>query len=584
MTMTMAGTGKDGREYPTIPEIFERTVRRHGEKLAIAAPPPEGIRAGLVGEYAEITYRELQELSDRVASGLARRGIKPDDKVAILSRPRPEMAAAILGIHKAGAVAVPLDPLLQAAEIHRLLTQTDSVAALVSGELLPRVEGLATLQFLVALDPVEKKPKRVLAWEEFLSDAPPPLREVSPEDLAVLLCTSGTTGDAKAVMLTHRNLTSNVEGVLERLDVSHEDVVISIAPWNHSFGLITLLTVLRVGATIVWTNDYANLAQIMTRYRATILVAVPKLYHAMYERVMGAIEESRVRSFLSRVAPRVIGWQLKRKMAGGRLRFFASGSAPLSPHVIEGFRRLGVGMIEGYGMTEASPVLTFSTPFNDKPGSVGPPLPNVELRLLNPNEEGIGELLARGPNIMRGYYKNPERTREVLDEEGWLHTGDLAYIDEDGWVYIKGRCKSVIVLDTGKNVYPEEIEWELSHSPYIEEILVRAGRRKGMEVIQALVYPNWEAIGKPLPKEEVRRLIWQEIRKHNENLAQYKRIKSEQDVIIVDQPFEKTSLKDIKRFLYVDSNPPSTLERGQEQEQEQEQEHAKNDDTPRAGA
>jgi long-chain acyl-CoA synthetase len=207
-------------------------------------------------------------------------------------------------------------------------------------------------------------------------------------------------------------------------------------------------------------------------------------------------------------------------------------------------------MIEGYGMTEASPVLSFSTPFNDKPGSVGPPLPNVELKLLHPNEEGIGELLARGPNIMRGYYKNPERTREVLDEEGWLHTGDLAYIDEDGWVYIKGRCKSVIVLETGKNVYPEEIEWELSHSPYIEEILVRAGRRKGTEVIQALVYPNWEAIGKPLSKEEVRRLIWEEIRKHNENLAQYKRIKSEHDVIIVDQPFEKTSLKDIKRFLY----------------------------------
>ncbi len=543
--------------YPTILEVLERSARRHGDQRAVATPPPEGARAGLVGEYAEIRYRDLQELSDRVAAGLAQRGIRPEDKVAILSRPRPEWIATTLGIHKAGAIAVPLDPMLQTAEIHRLLTQTDSVAAIVSGDLVDRVEGLATLQFVVVLDPVEKRPKRVLAWEEFLSDKTPPLREVSPQDLAFLLCTSGTTGDAKAVMLAHENLTSNIEGVLHRLRVTEEDVVVSIAPWNHSFGLIALLAALRVGALLVWTNDYANLAEIMKRYRATILVAVPKLYHAMYDRVIQAIEESRMRSLVSRVAPRLIGWQLKRKMAGGRLRFFASGSAPLSPHVIQGFRRLGVGMIEGYGMTEASPVLTFSTPFNDKPGSVGPPLPNVELRLLNPNEEGIGELLARGPNVMRGYYKNPERTREVLDEEGWLHTGDLAYIDEDGWVYIKGRCKSVIVLDTGKNVYPEEIEWELSHSPYIEEILVRSGRRKGMEVIQALVYPNWETIGKSLSKEEVRRLIWEEIRKHNENLAHYKRIKSEQDVIIVDQPFEKTSLKDIKRYLYVQPKSPS---------------------------
>lgn len=539
--------------YPTILEVFKRSVHDHGDRRAVVTPAERGRGR----EYVELTYRELDELSDRVAAGLVHQGIRPDEKVAVLARPRPEWLAAVLGIHKAGAVAVPIDPLLKAAEVHRLIAACDALGAIVSGDLFPLVEGLETLEFVVHLDTdgeIETDGRwRVLPWREFLIDRPPPHRELEPGDLAFMLYTSGTMGDAKAVMLAHENVTANIYGVLDRLDVSSDDVVISIAPWNHSFGLIALIAVLWVGGTLVYTNDYLRLADVMKRYGATMLVAVPKLYHSIFQRVEAAIEESPLRRMLQRFAPRVVGWTLKRKLAGGRLRFFVSGSAPLSPRVIRGFRRLGIGMIEGYGMTEASPVLTFSTPFNDKPGSVGPPLCNVELKVIDANDEGIGEVLVRGPNIMRGYYKNPKRTREVLDDDGWLHTGDLGYLDEENWLYIKGRRKNVIVLETGKNVYPEEIEWELSRIPYIEDVLVRSAKRKDTEVIQALVYPNWEEIGEPRPKEEVRRLIWEEIRKRSDHLASYKRIKSEQDVILVDEPFEKTSLKDIKRYLYAEA-------------------------------
>lgn len=530
-------------EYPTLIGVFEASVRAHGSKRALSTLSPQG-------GYDEISYLELAKLAESVASGLVHRGIGSGEKIAILSRPRPEWVASLLGILKAGAVAVPIDHLLKGCEIQRLLAACDVVGAIVSGELSPLVEGLNSLSFVVNLDLHEPSSNpRILSWEEFLVGKAPPSREISSKGVAVMLCTSGTTGDAKVVMLAHENITSNLSAIFERLEVSSSDVVLSIAPWNHSFGLVVLIATLWKGARLIYTNDYANLAEVMRRYQITVLVGVPKLYHAMYQRVEEAIRQSPWRRGLNYVAPRLLGWLLKRKLSSGRLRFFLSGSAPLSPQVVKGFRRLGVGMIEGYGLTEASPVLSFSTPFNDKPGSVGPPLPNVEFKLIELNDEGVGELLARGPNIMRGYYKNPQRTREVLDEEDWLHTGDLAYLDPEGWLYLKGRKKNVIVLDTGKNVYPEEIEWELGRSPYIEEVLVRGIKRNGTEVVQALVYPKWALIGSMTP-EEVRRLIWEEIKVRSQNLAVYKRIKSEQDVIIVDEPFEKTTLKDIKRHLY----------------------------------
>ncbi|MBI1730133.1 AMP-binding protein [Candidatus Acetothermia bacterium] len=529
----------------TIVEIFQKTAQANASKRAIMTLAPHG------KEYVEINFGELEKLSNQVAAGLVHLGVKPGQKIGILSKPRPEWAACMLGILKAGAIAVPIDPLLVQKEIHRLLGACDISGLIVAGDHYSDVEVTPMLDFVVSMD-ADRKPQQkiAIAWKDFLRDKPLPARRVRLEDLAIFLNTSGTTGNAKPVMLAHRNFVANLTGVMERLEITPSDVIISIAPWNHSFGLIVLFAACWTGATLIYTNDYANLAKIMLEHEPTILVAVPKLFHAIYQRVEQNLQASFVKKMLTRFAPKLIGKQLKRRLAGGRLRFFASGSAPLSPKVMEGFRRLGLGMIEGYGMTEATPVLTFSTPFNKKVGSVGPPLSNVQLKLIEQNEEGIGELLATGPNIMLGYYKNEARTREVLDNEGWLHTGDLASLDDDGWVYIRGRKKNVIVLDSGKNVYPEEVEWEVGRIPLIEDVLVRRAERKGVEVIQALIYPKHEELPPGLSKEEIKKLIWDAIKEKNPNLAQYKRIKSDQDIVIVDEPFEKTSLKDIKRYKY----------------------------------
>ena len=544
-------------EQSALVDVLSDALRRHRDKRAVCTE--------IVGssDVAQLTYGELDRESDAVAAGLEHWGVRPGDHVAILSKPRPEWVSSFLGVLKAGAVAIPIDPLLRKTEIHRLISATDAVAVIVSGEIYPHVSGLATQELTVVLDLDASELETngdFLAWDQFLSEASFTPRQRGSDDLAAMLCTSGTMGDAKSVMLTNGNITSNVRAVFDRLEVDSDDLMVTIAPWNHSFGLVALVAVLWKGATVVYTNNYANLADVMAKYGATVLVAVPKLYHSMYERLQERVDGSRLQRLLKRFAPRLVGRTIRQRMTGGRLRFFVSGSAPLSPEVATGFRKLGIGVVEGYGLTETAPVICFSDAFTPKVGTVGPPLDNVEATLIHTNEEGVGELLVRGPNVMQGYYKNERRTREILDEDGWLHTGDLAYIDADGWIYIKGRRKNVIVLETGKNVYPEEIEWELLHSPYIQEIVVRQSKRNGNDVIQALVYPNHAESGEELDHDELRSLIWGEIRQRNRHLATYKRIRSEQDVILVNEPFEKTTLEDVKRYLYQhqgDSASPS---------------------------
>jgi len=249
-----------------------------------------------------------------------------------------------------------------------------------------------------------------------------------------------------------------------------------------------------------------------------------------------------------------VGRKIKDSLTDGRLRFFISGSAPLDPKVALGFRRLGIGLLEGYGLTETSPVVCFCDPFSRKAGSVGAPIPGAEAKLIDVREDGVGELLIRGPIVMQGYYENHGATQEVIDDEGWFHTGDLAVIDSDGEIYLKGRAKHVIVLESGKNVYPEEVEWELSRIPYIEEVLVRGGKLNGQEVVQAVIYPNEEALEKDGHADAPLQAIWDAIKIRQGRLAPHKRIRRKEDVILVDEPFPKTSTMDIKRHLYKGGN------------------------------
>jgi long-chain acyl-CoA synthetase len=526
----------------TLVEMVERTLNRLGEKIALKIARHDG------SGYDQLSFADLKKKSDQFAATLKKRGLQKGEKFSIIGKPRTDWAIAFLGILKAGGVALPIDASWQAAEVQRVLREMDAVGVVVSDTPhYEMVKDQKQLQHIVTMDSLSGIPT-VSDWltEERLESY-----EGEPDEIAVMLCTSGTTGNAKGVMLSHENMVSNIESSLQRLDLDSQDVVLSIAPWYHVFGLITLLTVsLRVGGQLIYTDDYKNLPKYLLENRVSIVGGVPKLFHAMYEKLESTIQENRLARLMWRYAPTLLGTRIKRRLTGGnQLKYFLSGGAPLDAKVMRNLRRLGIGMVEGYGLTETSPVLTFSTPFNDKIGSVGPAIPGIEIRIDEPNEEGIGEIIVRGPNIMKGYYKNPEATKKVIDPDGWFHTGDLGYLDEDGWLYIKGRKKNIIVLEGGKNVYPEEVEFELKQIPLIEEILIKGGKRKGVEVIKAFVYPKPELLQKHKP-EELKQMIWEAVKEKSKDLAQYKRVHSQQDLIILDKPFEKSSKLDIKRYLY----------------------------------
>jgi len=523
----------------TVPEFFERSVRRVPDRPAIRNTHDKP------AEPEEISYKELGELVERAASGLAGHGIGKGDRVAIMSRPRIRFAAALLAVLRLGAWVVPLDPTLTRSEIEGLLDDAQARAVFTGSDGLDRVPETGVLR--IDFDDGEG----ALPFSELLAPETPPAVEIDPTDVAVLAYTSGTTGGAKGALLTHANLAADIEACLEVMPITQDDVFLTIAPWHHILGLTTaLLLPLYVGALTLYTDDYRSIAALLARHGVSIFTGVPKLYHAMYEKLLSEVHRSLLGRVMHRVAPRLVGRRIKNRLTGGNLRFFVSGSAPLDPRVSLGFRRLGIGLLEGYGLTETAPVVSFCDPFSRKGGSVGRPLPGIEVTLIDRGADGVGELLVRGPTVMAGYYKNDEATREAIDEEGWFHTGDLARIDQDGEIFLKGREKNVIVLESGKNVYPEEVEWEIGRIPYVEDVLVRRGSRGGREAVEAVVHPDRDALKADGRLDDAKDAIWDAIKRRQIRLAPHKRIRRKEDVVLTDEPFPKTSTMDIKRHLY----------------------------------
>jgi long-chain acyl-CoA synthetase len=312
---------------------------------------------------------------------------------------------------------------------------------------------------------------------------------------------------------------------------------------------MTLVCPLVTGAAATYTPVDRNLTEVMRRSKPTILLGVPKLFNVLYGRITESIEKSAIKHVIFHLSPTLMGRLIRHKLFGNQFRFFASGGAPLNPTVAAGLRHLGLGILEGYGLTETSPLLTMCEAFNDQPGMKT--IEDVEIRIDHPDDTGVGEVVARGPGVMAGYYKNPAATAEVLEADGWFHTGDLGSY-KNGRLVLCGRAKNVIVLDTGKNVYPEEIEWELVIIPSIEEIMVYEGERQGVPSVCAKIYPNWtflkaQGIKDPAAALEV---IWEAVKEKCENLAMFKRIKYKEALTLVEEPFQKSVKLDIKRHLY----------------------------------
>jgi len=505
----------------TLTQLFFTTVDRHAGLAA-------AFRSKVGGAWVSITHRAARDRVQAISLGLRELGIKPGDKVAIISENRPEWVLSDYACLCARATDVPIYPTLTAKQTEYILRDSESVAAFCSttaqvDKVLEAKSALPGLKHVVAFDSAaaaQRPGVTALAALEAKGRAAAPRHPqwkqealaAQPDDLATLIYTSGTTGDPKGVMLSHHNIWSNVQAVLQMIPIGSGDECLSMLPLSHSYERMVDYTLFQAGVIINFAESFDTVATNLGEVKPTVVLSVPRLYEKVYGRVLeNALSGSAIKRTIFFWAKRTGeqwatlslaglpipgGLALKKKVAdrlvfaklqartGGRIRFFVSGAAPLSADIAKFFYSAGLPIIEGYGLTESSPVLTLNPLDRIKLGTVGRAIPGVELKTAQD-----GEILARGPNIMQGYYKLPDATKETIDAEGWLHTGDIGELDSDGYLKITDRKKELIKTAGGKYIAPQPIEGMVKRNKFVANALLYGDRRKFPIV---LVVPNFD--------------------------------------------------------------------------------------------
>ena len=506
---------RTGESIMTLISMFEDAVQQYGNKAALAHKPRGGT-------YEDISYTEFGASVDAFSKGLNALGVQKDDRVAMLSENRPEWAISDFGILKTGAVNVPMFSTLTAAQVGYILKDSGAKIICVSTEKqLEKVASIRdevpTLEQVIIFDAIEgETPEGVLQFDavcELVGEAV--ANDSHEDDVATIIYTSGTTGNPKGVMLTHANFIFNFQACKSLIEVRETDVLLSFLPLSHVFERLGGHYVpLFSGAKVAYAESTFTVAQNMKEIAPTVMLSVPRLYETMHERILRAVQEgsplkqkifhwgvsvgsavssaiqqgkkpSAVLGLQQGIADKLVFAKLK-AATGGRLRFFVSGGAALPQSIAEFFHAAGILILEGYGLTETSPVISMNCPEKWRFGTVGVPVPGVEVQIAED-----GEILTRGPHVMKGYFNNAAATAEVIDAAGWFHTGDIGVIDADGFVKITDRKKNIIVLSNGKNVAPQPIESALVRSPFISQIMVIGSERKNLA---ALIVPNLDAL------------------------------------------------------------------------------------------
>ncbi len=558
-----------GPAVRVIPQLVAFAARQYGDTPFLLRSTPEGWQ-GLSFAAAAAATHSFRALLESL-------GVRRGDRVGLQSENRPEWGVAYLAILEAGAVVVPLDAQLKAQEAGEILATAGAEVAVASARQMPVMKQVIEKRLpslkLVSLDPADELPNFKQALERFPNESAKDPGGAAT-DLAVLIFTSGTTGQAKGVMLSHQNILTNVEGVARTIEVHPGDRFLSVLPLHHTFeSTIGFLAPMRTGSTVCYARglDSKQLREDMATSQATIFIAVPLLYEKLLTAIHRGVESLPlarrlfVKSlfFASRWTRRLTGQRIGHKLlrpvrekAGiGKVRLFATGAAAIAEEVFWGYIDLGIPLVEGYGLTETSPVVALNTPRRPNPGAVGWPLVGVEVRIDHPDGEGNGEILVRGPNVMLGYYGNPEATAEVM-RDGWFCTGDLGRMVGDGRLKITGRLKNMIATAAGKKIYPEEVEAQLANSPYILEVVVAGGSdpRGEREEVHAHIYPNVpelellaRATGKTCDDAFVEATLRADVEARCEHLATYKRVKR---VILRKEEFPKTTTGKIRRQAF----------------------------------
>jgi long-chain acyl-CoA synthetase len=538
-------------------ELFDAAVHAYRHRVAFRRVEED--------REERFTYGEVHRWAARVGSFLLRSGVKPDDRVLLVSENRPEWAIAYFGILRAGGTVVPVDPASSEAEVVNIVRRSQAKVVLLSEEAAQSLAGLwrtlseqslavslATLAQAMEGDP--SQPGRIGAVR----------KGASPGDVASLIFTSGTTGTPKGVVLTHRNFASLVPKLAASFDFGVGDGLLSVLPLHHTFEFSAgMLTPFSRGAEVTYLDELTTdrLGEVLESGHVTAMIGVPALWTLFHRKITQeltakpAIVEQGIRALMSAHGAlrnrqnvnlgKILFWPVHRKF-GGRIKFLVSGGSALTDDVHRAFHDLGFDLAEGYGLTEAAPVLSVQAPGNKRiPGSVGRALPGIELRIENPDNDGIGEVCARGPNVMPGYFADREATEATL-REGWLYTGDLGRLDADGQLYLVGRKKDVIIDANGKNTYPDELEELYGDHPSIKELsVVGLPDDAGGEMVGCLCVPEYGE----RRREEVRAELEEHFRRVSAELAFHRRIKV---LRFWDADLPKTSTRKVKRKLVVD--------------------------------
>ena len=560
---------KNAKKVTSFREIVEESAKKFGDKNAFIIK--EKIEKD--PKYKYITYKKLKEDVDALGQGLISMGLK-NKRIAIIGKNSYEWGLSYLTVLSSVGICVPLDKGLKQDEIESLITRSKTDCIIFDSQYLDEIKQIQENgnTFITNYVCMKENSNGYTSIKEIIEIGKKELKEgkkdvfeykMDPNEMAVILFTSGTTSISKAVMLSQDNILSNIYQLDCMIEFYDTDVSLAFLPFHHTFGSTALLLFLHNGVCTTFCDGLKYVQKNLVEYKVSVFVCVPLILEAMYKKIMLEVKKQNKENLL-KIGSSISNFLLKFKIdirrklfkqvldqLGGCVRLVVSGAAALDKDVAKGFRNLGITALQGYGLTETSPVLSAENMFHIAPGTVGIPLYGIDIEIDNPDEHGIGEIKAKGPNVMLGYYENEEATNEVL-KDGWFYTGDLGYFDKNGDLVISGRKKTVIVLKNGKNIFPEELEILVNNLPYVAESMV-FGYPKGDDlVISVEIQYNKEYVEKHMNNisyDELHEIVWKDIKKINTTLPTYKYIKK---LFLTDEEMIKTTTAKVKRFKEIE--------------------------------
>ena len=570
------------RDVENLRELIDGSVERFSQRPAFM------VKDKTKGKFVSISYKKMQEDIRSLGTSLINLGLR-GRKIAVIGENSYYWAISYFAIANGVGVVVPIDRELKEKEVANLLKRAEVSAVIYSkkmkkvmDEVLEDRELRKTLTYPIQMDLSDDEDGRI-SLRRLLSHGMDLLDngdrkyldvEVDSDALAVLLFTSGTTGLAKGVMLSHRNIVSNTVNMSKYVKIIDGGVGLSVLPMHHTYEMTChVITGLYQGMSIAICEGLKYIQKNLVEAQVNVMLAVPLIFEMMHKKIFSKAKESGKDKTLRRMMNISRKFKLYNKgnitrrlfsnvhnVTGGKISQFIAGGAAINPQVIEDYEAMGFPIFQGYGMTECSPIIAVNKDRYSKAAAAGLPLPGTEVKIYNPDEKGIGEIICRGPSVMLGYYRDDDATREAL-RNGWLHTGDYGYFDQDGFLYVSGRKKSVIITKNGKNIFPEEVEFYLTESEYIEEALVHGidGLRNDDVIIKAEIFPNYPLFENENPEvseDYIEEKIGEIIEKINDAVPKYKRIKR---YYIRKTEFEKTTTKKIKRYLDTNLNEGERL-------------------------